>query len=88
MTHPKVAAGPPFEYTQKALENDVEGVMIVKCVLTKTGQVKDCQTLQSLRFMDKAILDVLSKRRYTPVTLQGEPVEVYYTFHIRLTLPN
>jgi Gram-negative bacterial TonB protein C-terminal len=56
-------------------------------VLTTTGEVKDCQTLQSVRFMELAVLDVLKKRRYTPVTLQGQPIEVYYTFRIRLQLP-
>jgi protein TonB len=88
MTPPKMVSGPPLQYTQQALEHDVEGVMLVKCVLTTTGEVKDCQTLQSVRFMETAVLDVLKKRRYTPVTLQGQPVEVYYTFHIRLTLPH
>jgi protein TonB len=87
MTPPKLVSGPQIEYTQKALENDVEGVMLVKCVLTTSGEVKDCQAVQSLRFMERAVLDVLQKRRYTPVTLQGHPVEVYYTFRIRLTLP-
>jgi protein TonB len=88
MTPPKLISGPAIEYTQKALENDVEGVMLVRCVLTTSGEVKDCQTIQSLRFMEKAVLDVLGKRRYSPVTLQGQPVEVYYTFRIRLQLPN
>jgi hypothetical protein len=37
--------------------------------------------------MDTVVLDALKKRRYSPVTLQGQPVEVYYTFRIRLKLP-
>jgi periplasmic protein TonB len=89
MTRPKQLSGPPIEYTEKALEHDVEGLMIVRCVLTVTGQVTACQVRQSVRFMDNAVVAALERRRYTPVTLVGSPVpiEVYYTFNIRLNLP-
>src|SRR5205807_1497970 len=87
MTVPKLLGGPNPEYTQKALEREVEGTMVVKCVVTLGGVVKNCRILQSLPFMDRAVIDALEKRRYAPAMLHGKPLEVDYTFKIRLTLP-
>lgn len=87
MTPPKMMAGPNLQYTDKAREREVEGLMIVKCVITIEGAVHDCRVLQSLPFMDRAAIEALEKRRYSPALLQGKPVEVDYTFRIRLTLP-
>jgi periplasmic protein TonB len=87
MTPPKVISGPNPEYTDQALEREVQGLMVVKCVVTVEGRVHDCRVLQSLPFMDRAVIGALEQRRYTPALLQGKPVEVDYTFRIRLTLP-
>jgi protein TonB len=74
-------------YTEKALENDVEGVMIVKCVIMTDGSVKYCQVIQGLRFMDREVVETLEGRKYEPIKLDGQPVEVSYTFKVRLNLP-
>ena len=87
MTPPRLISGPAIQYTDKALENDVEGLMIVRCVLNVAGEVGRCEVKQSVRFMDSAVVETLQRRRYTPVTLEGRPIEVYYTFRIRLNLP-
>jgi protein TonB len=87
MSPPRLLSGPTIQYTDKALENDVEGLMIVRCVLTVQGEVQQCQVQQHVRFMDNAVVETLQKRRYTPVLSQGRPIDVYYTFRIRLTLP-
>jgi periplasmic protein TonB len=87
MTPPRLLAGPEIRYTEKALENDVEGLMIVRCILTIGGEVRRCEVGQSVRFMDSTVVEALEKRRYTPVTLEGRPIEVYYTFKVRLKLP-
>jgi protein TonB len=87
MSPAKILFSPRIEYTQKAIDNLVEGLMIVRCVITISGEVRDCQTVQSVRFMDTVVLDALKGRRYAPITLQGQPVEVIYTFKIRLNLP-
>ena len=38
-------------------------------------------------FMEEAVLDALYQSRYKPVTLEGRPVQVDYTFNLKLTLP-
>jgi hypothetical protein len=44
--------------------------------------------LKSLPFMDRPVIFSLEKRRYKPALQQGKPVDVFYTFNVRLKLPS
>lgn len=88
MSHPQYLAGPSPQYTEKAIEREVQGTMVVKCVVTTEGRVHGCRVLKSLPFMDRAVIDALERRRYKPAALGGRPVEVDYTFRITLRLPD
>jgi periplasmic protein TonB len=87
MTPPVRTSGPDPVYTRQAEEHEVEGLMVVKCVVTVEGTVKECRVLRGLPFMDRAVVEALEKRRYRPALLLGKPVEVEYTFKLRLGLP-
>jgi protein TonB len=87
MTPPQKLSGPDPQYTSQALEKEIEGLMIVKCVVGTQGQVRNCRVVKSLPFMDRAVIDALEHRRYSPALLRGQPIEVDYTFKIKLTLP-
>jgi protein TonB len=87
MTPPVLVSGPPLEYTQQALEREVEGTMVVECTVLVDGSVRACQVLKGLPFMDRAVVRNLERRRYRPATLGGKPLDVQYTFTIRLKLP-
>lgn len=80
-------SGPDPEYTQQALDHEIEGTMLVKCVITGYGFVERCRVLQSVPFMDRAAIDALERRRYKPYLSNGNPVEIDYTFKIQLNLP-
>ncbi len=80
-------SGPAIEYTDQAIEHEVEGTMIVKCLVGINGAVSNCRVLKSLPFMDKAVIATLERWHYQPYVSGGQPVEVDYTFKIRLTLP-
>jgi protein TonB len=87
MTRPtKISGGDPV-YTREALVARVEGLIIVKCVITVSGALQNCQIIKGLPHMDQVTLAAISARRYTPVMLQGHPVAVDYVFTIRLVLP-
>jgi protein TonB len=86
MVPPRFLGGPSPAYTQKAIEREVEGLMEVRCIVGIEGRVRDCQVLKSLPFMDRAVIEALEQRRYTPATLGGEPVEVYYRFRLPFRL--
>jgi protein TonB len=88
MTPPRQISGPDPEYTTQALQNEVQGLMVVKCIVTLEGAVHACRVLQGLPFMDSAVVAALERRRYLPARLpDGRAVEVDYTFRIRLQLP-
>jgi protein TonB len=87
MTRPEKLSGPIPQYTREALEAHVQGLMIVKCVVTTEGRVEKCRIIKPLPHMEQAVLDALYATRYKPVTFQGRPVQVDYTFNIKLSLP-
>jgi protein TonB len=80
-------SGPDPTYTDKALEQEIEGQMQVKCVVTEQGAVHGCRVVKSLPFMDRAAIDALERRKYQPYLLNGKPTEIDYTFKITLRLP-
>jgi TonB family protein len=82
---PKLSGQDP-QYTQRALDHDVEGVMIVKCVVSTKGAVHKCRVVVGLPFMNRAVVDALERRTYEPYVLNGVAREVDYTFRIRFQL--
>ncbi|MFO0745153.1 MAG: TonB family protein [Myxococcota bacterium] len=87
MNRPTRISGRDPQYTREALEAHVEGTMIIRCVIETDGTIQSCKVIKSLPYMEKAVLDTLTSNRYTPVTFQGQPVRVNYTFNIKLVLP-
>ena len=73
--------------TREALAAKVEGTMVVKCTITKKGQVENCRVIKGLPHMNEAVVQALEARVYKPIQLQGKPVAVDYVFNIRLVAP-
>lgn len=88
MKDPVYVSGPAPQYTEKALEREIQGLIVVKCVVSTDGRIHDCRVVKSLPFMDRAVIEALEKRRYSPATQGGRPLEVDYTFRITLKLPD
>jgi periplasmic protein TonB len=76
-----------IEYTREALEAHIEGTMLVRCVITVEGEVKNCRVVKPLPHMEKQVMDTIHSWRFTPVTYGGKPVSVDYVIPIRLVLP-
>jgi protein TonB len=87
MARPKRLSGDDPRYSREALEAEVEGTMIVKCVIETDGRLQNCRVIKSMPHMERAVLDALGTHRYSPMTFQGRPVRVDYTFTIRLVMP-
>jgi TonB family protein len=85
-TPPVFLSGPDPEYTQQALDHEVEGTVEAKCTITAQGTVRDCKILKGVPFMDRAVIDALEHRKYTPATAGGKPVDTEYPFKISLKL--
>ena len=88
MTRPVLMqSGRSITYTREAIAARVEGVSIVRCVITAEGAVEHCKVIKPLPFMDDAVVEHLQSQRFQPVTYQGHPVSVGYNFSVRLALP-
>ena len=88
MTRPEQTAGDPPKYTREALAAQVQGTMLVKCVITTAGKLENCRIIKAVPHMNKAVLDALSTWRYKPVHFQGRPVAVDYLIQIKLVIPH
>jgi serine/threonine-protein kinase len=87
MTPPSKISGPDPEYTEKALDHEVEGVLSARCIVTAEGKVHGCRVIKGVPFMDRAVITALEQRRYSPALLRGKPVEIYYNIQTTLKLP-
>jgi protein TonB len=86
VTLPRRLSGEPPGYTREAREARVEGLMILRCVITTSGRVERCQVLQRVPHMEAAVLDAVSRWRFAPAMLEGRPVAVRYNLKVRLQL--
>jgi TonB family protein len=86
-TGPVFVSGPDPEYTLEAERHDIHGDMVVSCTITAEGDVRDCRVSKSLPFMDSAVVRALQARKYKPATRGGKPIDLPYTFNIRVGAP-
>jgi protein TonB len=80
-------SGTKPEYTPQALEKEVQGTLVVKCLIGVDGSVRNCRVIQGLPFLDRSTVATLQQQRYKPYLINGQPVEVDLTFRIRFDLP-
>lgn len=69
---------------------DTTWLLITTCTLSVEGLATDCELINpkpELWELEAEVLRVMATQRYKPVTSQGKPITVRYTFNIRITLP-
>lgn len=84
MTRPQRVSGREPQLTSEARAERVRGTALVRCVVTREGQVRNCRLLNGLPHMEQELLEALSTWRVTPVMAQGKPIDVDYTFVVRI----
>lgn len=94
MTRPQKVSGDipriPDSMMPPRYPPDTTWLLITTCTVSAEGLVTDCELLDpkpELRELEAEVLRVLATQRYKPVTYQGSPITVRYTFNIRITLP-
>ena len=63
-------------YPKIALYARVTGVVLLKAVISKEGEIKELQATSGHPLLVPAAIDAVKKWRYRPFLLNGEPVEV------------
>jgi protein TonB len=71
-------------YTREARNQNVQGLILTKCVIGTNGSLSRCRIVKGLPTMDQAVLTALSQWRYSPVLYQGKPTAVEYLIPVRL----
>lgn len=77
-----------LKYPSIALEQDLQGVVIVKFEVKKDGSIGKIKIVKSLsKECDQAAAEVVSRlHRFTPAKQQGHPVPVWFTLPIRFQI--
>jgi protein TonB len=84
MTRPQRVSGQEPQLTAEARAERVRGTALVRCVVTRDGWTTGCRVLNGLPYMEQALLESVSSWRVTPATAQGSPLDVDYTFVVRI----
>lgn len=82
----KIRAVDP-RYTGRAREACIEGMVILQAVITKAGTVRAVSVLKSLPGLTEAAVKAVRGWKFKPATLDGRPVEVYYSLTINFVAP-
>jgi TonB family protein len=75
-------------YPREALENGIEGRVFVRFTVLKSGETADFKVLRGLSpTIDREVIRVLKgMEKWQPGMLKNEPVDVYFTLPVKLSL--
>jgi protein TonB len=74
------------EYPPIAKEAGIEGTVILQATISVSGTIENLHVVSGPEMLRRAALDAVSRWRYRPYLLNGEPVEVETTVNVRFTL--
>ena len=79
-TRVRLLSGGFLGYTSDALQRNVQGCLVVKCVITSNGMVRNCQAIEPLEGLTKHSMRELERTRFEPAMCEGKPVDIDNTF--------
>jgi len=83
---PRLLFGPTLDYPVLARQSRLSGVVIIEAVIDEKGDVKGMRVVSGHPLLIPAALSAVSKRKYEPTILDGEPtpidlrVEISFSF--------
>jgi protein TonB len=76
----------PPTYPDIAKQARVQGVVVLEAVIDKTGEVTKVRVLRGVPLLNDAAAAAVQQWRYTPTTLNGQPVAVVMTVTVNFRL--
>ena len=73
-------------YPRDALRQGIQGTVRLRAIIDKQGAVRDLRLLQGICSLSKAAIDAVKQWRYTPTTLNGQPVEIDTTIDVTFSV--
>ncbi|HTY62713.1 MAG TPA: energy transducer TonB [Acidobacteriota bacterium] len=85
---PVVIDRPVPSYTEEARNAEIEGFLVMQCVVSAEGKARDCKILNGLGYgLDESAADTVTARwRFTPGSFQGKPVDVKIVIEVGFRL--
>jgi protein TonB len=74
------------DYPPTARAARVEGTVILEATIDETGVVRDLKILRSIPLLDRAAIAAVSRWRYEPTRLNGQPVAIVMTVTVTFRL--
>lgn len=82
----KIIFQPPPEYPALAIMTRIQGTVRLEAAISRDGRVEDLKVLSGPPLLVKAAVEAVSRWRYQPTLLNGEPVEVLTTIDVNFRL--
>jgi TonB family protein len=78
VTAPVALVITPPSYTEQARKERIEGFLLLQCIVSRDGKVRDCNIIRGLGYgLDESAMDTVTTGwRFEPGTYQGQPVDV------------
>ena len=73
-------------YPPEALDNKVQGVVIIEAVIDAQGNVSDTRVLQSVPALDVAAVEAVRQWKFTPTIVNGVAVPAIFTTTVNFRL--
>ena len=88
---PEVAKGHlirsiPPEYPPTARSARIQGTVVLAARISSTGDVEELKVISGHPSLIPAAIDAVKQWKYTPYTVNGEPVEVMTTIYVNFSL--
>ena len=75
------------QYTEIARKARIQGVVILQTIIDKEGNITEVKTLKGLPMgLTEAAVSAVEKWKFTPATLNGKPVAVYFNLTVNFQL--
>jgi protein TonB len=87
MTRPQILQRTEPRYPELARRLHKQGVVVVEAEIGKDGRVRSARAVSALGFgLEESALDALRTWRFSPATLHGQPVSVFYRLSVDFKL--
>jgi len=78
----------PPQYPQDAKDQHIQGVVVLKAVINKEGNVSNLELVSGHPMLAPGAIEAVKQWKYRPYLLNGEPVEVESQVQVNFTLVN
>ena len=78
---------PQPHYTEIARKARIQGTVIVQAIIDRQGEVTNVEVLKGLPMgLTESAVEAIKTWKFQPATLNGKPVDVYYSLTVTFTL--